>query len=278
MTARRGTSARAFALALPGLAALAFFFVLPLAAVAIEALDGDALRRLFASAEMADALWRSLALGFSTALASLVVGMAVALHLSRLPPGRRAFLQVLVALPLTFSGLIVAYGFILVLGRAGFATLLLAELGADPAVVASFLYSEAGLATAYAYYLVPRVVLVMLPVFVNFDQRQIQAAESLGASRARALMDVLAPQVAPTALATFCLVAAVAIGAYGTALALVGTQLNILPLRLYSLVADSGDDFPMAAALSLMLLAVCSFITTAAEIVVARIEASHVRP
>ncbi len=267
---------RLAALAAPGLAALGFFFILPLAAVGAEAFAGDAFLRFFASGELIGALGRSLLLGIGAAGVSLVIGIAVALHLSRLPPARRALLQLVIALPLTFSGLIIAYGFILVLGRAGFVTLLLAEIGVDPGRVAALLYGPAGLVMAYAYYLTPRVVLMLLPVFANFDQRQIDAAESLGAGRARALIDVLAPQVAPTAFAAFCLVAAVAIGTYGTALALVGTQLDILPLRLYSMVADAGADFPLAAATSIVLLATCSLLMGAAEFVAARAESRHV--
>ncbi len=267
---------RLIALAAPGLAALGFFFILPLAAVGAEAFAGDAFARFLASADLIGALGRSLVLGLGAGLVSLVVGIAVALHLSRLPPGRRAVLQLVIALPLTFSGLIIAYGFILVLGRAGFVTLLLAEIGIDPGAVAKILYGPVGLVMAYAYYLTPRVVLMLLPVFANFDQRQIDAAESLGAGRARALIDVLAPQVAPTAFAAFCLVASVAIGTYGTALALVGTQLDILPLRLYSMVADAGADFPLAAATSIVLLATCSLLMGVAEVVAARAESRHV--
>lgn len=267
---------RLIALAAPGLAALGFFFILPLLAVAGEAFAGDAFARFFASADLIGALGRSLLLGLGAGAVSLVIGIAVALHLSRLPPARRAILQLVIALPLTFSGLIIAYGFILVLGRAGFVTLLLAEIGVDPGQVAAILYGPVGLVMAYAYYLTPRVVLMLLPVFANFDQRQIDAAESLGAGRARALIDVLAPQVAPTAFAAFCLVAAVAIGTYGTALALVGTQLDILPLRLYSMVADAGADFPLAAATSVVLLATCSLLMGVAEVVAARAESRHV--
>ncbi len=267
---------RLIALAAPGLAALGFFFILPLVAVGTEAFAGDAFARFFASADLIGALGRSLLLGLGAGAVSLVVGICVALHLSRLPPARRALLQLVIALPLTFSGLIIAYGFILVLGRAGFVTLLLAEIGVDPGMVASLLYGPVGLVMAYAYYLTPRVVLMLLPVFANFDQRQIDAAESLGAGRARALIDVLAPQVAPTAFAAFCLVAAVAIGTYGTALALVGTQLDILPLRLYSMVADAGADFPLAAATSIVLLATCSLLMGVAEVVAARAESRHV--
>lgn len=265
-------------LALPGVGVLAAFFLAPLATVFVEAGKENAIARLFATPEFWGALVASLWLGARAAALSLVVGVGVAAHLARLSPRLRSALQVLIALPLTFSGLIVAYGFILLLGRAGFVTLLLEKLGADPAVIAGAFYGPVGLIFAYSYYLIPRVVLMLLPVFLNFDARQMQAAESLGAPRWRAWLEIVLPQVAPTFLAAFCLVAAVAIGAYGTALALVGTQLNILPLRLYSLIADAGADFPLASAVSVLLLAVCSLIMAVAEIAAARSEEDDVRP
>jgi putative spermidine/putrescine transport system permease protein len=268
---------RNFALATPVLLVLGCFFLLPLGAVLIEALQENALPRFFHSADLIEALGRSLLLGFTAATVALAVSIPVTLQMSRMSPRKRATLQVIIALPLTFSGLIIAYGFILVLGRAGFVTLLLAHLGADPAYIASLLYGPAGLVVAYVYYLAPRVILLLLPVLLNFDERQLQAAESLGASRARALLDVLAPQIAPTVMSAFCMVAAVAVGTYGTALALVGTQINILPLRLYGMVSDTGSDFPLAAACSLVLLVVCSLIMTVAEVAAARTEGGHVR-
>jgi putative spermidine/putrescine transport system permease protein len=85
-------------------------------------------------------------------------------------------------------------------------------------------------------------------------------------------MDVLIPQILPSAVAAYCLVAAVAIGAYGTALALVGTQVNILPLVLYSRISDTGTDFPSAAALSVVLLALCTLVLTAGELFVLKRE------
>jgi putative spermidine/putrescine transport system permease protein len=58
----------------------------------------------------------------------------------------------------------------------------------------------------------------------------------------------------------------VAIGAYGTGLALVGTgQVNILPLWLFMLVADFNTGFPLAAALALVLTAACSLVMAVAQ-------------
>lgn len=266
---RAGTIRPALALlfATPGVIVLCFFFALPLSAVVIEAMadGGSAFGRLFADPVFWRGLRGSLLLGTLAPLLSVVIGTMVAMHIARLSQGRRLALLFLLSLPLTFSGLIIAYGFILVFGRAGFATLLLAKLGGDPAIVGGFIYSPAGLGVAYTYYLIPRVVLIMLPALLNFDNSQIAAARSLGAGPLRATRDILLPQLFPSLLAAFCLTAAVAIGAYGTALALVGTQVNILPLGLFSKISETGSDFPGAAALSVLLMAICCLVVALAE-------------
>jgi putative spermidine/putrescine transport system permease protein len=255
------------ALALPAVSLLALFFALPVAGVAIDALrEGTAaFARVFATAGFWRSLAGSAALTFVAATLSTAVGVAVALHLSRLSARRRTVLSFIIALPLTFSGLIVAYGFILGYGRAGFVTQMLAGFGFDAATIGGALFTPVGLAFASSYYLIPRVVIGILPVLVNFDRAQLAAAESLGATAAQAFRQVLLPQVVAPILAAYCLVAAVVFGAYGTALALVGTQLPILPLRLYSLISEQGSDFPAAAALALMITAVCSTFLTFGE-------------
>ncbi|MCA3360446.1 MAG: ABC transporter permease subunit [Roseomonas sp.] len=266
-------------LALPGAACLLLFFLLPLGVIAAEAFvgGGSGFVRLLQKGEFWTGLRNTFVLGVTAGLVSLVVGFAVALHLSRLSETRRMSLLLMISLPLTFSGLVVAFGFILAWGRAGFFTIALNRMfGVDAAEFARFVYSPQGLAFVYAYYLIPRVVMLLLPVLVNFDRAQLSAAESLGASRLRAMLSILLPQVAPSALVAFCLVVAVAFGAYGTALALVGSgQANILPLQLFAMVSDAGADWPETAALALILTALCSIVMAAGEVVSIRKETAH---
>jgi putative spermidine/putrescine transport system permease protein len=262
------------ALGIPAAAWLALFFALPVLTVAIDAFrEGTAaFARVFGTAGFWQALAGSTALTLVAATVSTAIGVIVALHLSHLPQRWRTALSFVIALPLTFSGLIVAYGFILGYGRAGLVTQLLAYLGLDAATIGGQLFTPMGLAFASSYYLIPRVVIGVLPVLVNFDQAQLAAAESLGATPGQAFRQVLLPQVAAPVMGAFCLVAAVVFGAYGTALALVGTQLAILPLRLYSLISETGSDFAAAAALALLITAVCSAIIAIGEWVGARHE------
>jgi putative spermidine/putrescine transport system permease protein len=151
-------------------------------------------------------------------------------------------------------------------------TQLLAALGADPAYVGSWIYTVGGLGFAYAYYLIPRVALSLFPVFANLDERPLLAARTLGASRLRAFWDTVVPEVAPSVVASACLVAALAMGTYGTALALVGTQVNILPLLLLAKVGDGGGDFPAAAAMSLVLLVICVIVLGVGDVITSRRE------
>jgi putative spermidine/putrescine transport system permease protein len=253
--------------ALPALALLALFFAVPVAAIVADAFagGGTAFARAVATPRFASALAGSAVLTLVATVFSMAVGLAVAVHLSRLPEGRRTALAFAIALPLTFSGLIVAYGFILAYGRAGFVTQLLAMTGADAAVIGKALFTPTGLAFASSYYLIPRVVMSLLPVLVNVEQAQLDAAESLGATPREAFLHIVLPAIAGPAIGTACLIAAVVFGAYGTALALVGTGVDLLPLQLYTMVSDTGSDFPAAAALALMITATCSLVLVAGE-------------
>lgn len=265
----RTSPALSTSFALPAAVVFGLFFLLPLAVILQEAMSdgGSAFARVWNDPVFWNGLRGSIVLGIVAPALSLLVGVPVAITLARLSPRMRTSLMIAIALPLTFSGLIVAYGFILLLGRSGFITLLLAKVGFDPAVIGGFIFSPLGLGLAYSYYLVPRVVLIVLPAVRNFDAVQLRAARSLGAGPLRVLTDVLVPQIMPSLVAAFCLTSAVAVGAYGTALALVGTQVNILPLILYSKISETGTDLPSAAVMSIVLMAICGCVIAIGEAV-----------
>ncbi len=137
----------------PAWAFMALFFAVPLAALLPEAFGegGRAFGRLFGNPLFFGALRNTLGLGLAAGAISALVDTCIAIELARQPEGRRQWMMTLLGLPLAFSGLVIAYGFILAFGRAGFVTQLLAGLGADPAVIGSWIYSVSGLGFAYAY-------------------------------------------------------------------------------------------------------------------------------
>lgn len=241
---------------------MALFLGAPLVALVPEAVEGGGLAfgRVWRDPQFLGAIRNTLLLGLISGVLSALVGTAIAIELARQSPQRRQLMMTLLGLPLAFSGLVIAYGFILAFGRAGFVTQLLGIAGADTSVIGSWIYSVGGLAFAYAYYLIPRVALQLYPVFANLDVAPTLAARTLGATPFQAWRHTVLPEVIPAVLSSAFFVSSVAMGTYGTALALVGTQLNILPLMLLSKVGDGGSDFAGAAAMSLVLMFICTVV------------------
>ncbi|WP_186017407.1 ABC transporter permease [Burkholderia gladioli] len=256
--------------ALPAGLLFAIAFALPLAALVGAAFDGGghAFAAVFGDPLVADAIGRSLGLAAATGTLSTAIGTVLAIALAGQAPARRRLSLAVLGVPLAFSGLVIAYGFILSFGRAGFVTMLLAKLGADPARLGGLIYTSAGLAIAYAYYLIPRVALMLYPAFANFDRRPLDAALTLGARPWRAWLDVAWRELWPSVAAAWCLVAAIALGTYGTAVALAGTQINILPLLMYLKLSDGQTDFSQAAVLSILLTALCTCVLAMGEWIV----------
>ncbi|MBR7959387.1 ABC transporter permease subunit [Burkholderia vietnamiensis] len=253
--------------AIPAAALLAVCFVLPLAALVDAACAGGG--RAFAvvlrDPLVADAIARSVALAVGAGTLSVGVGVPLAFALAGQSPARRHWSLALLGVPLAFSGLVIAYGFILAFGRAGFVTTLLAALGADSNVIGGAIYTMPGLAVAYAYYLIPRVALMIYPTLANLDRRPLEAALTLGARPWRAWFDVAWRELWPSIASAWCLVTAIAFGTYGTALALAGTQINILPLLMYLKLSDGQTDFSQAAVLSIVLTAICTCVLALGE-------------
>lgn len=252
---------------------LAVFFALPLAALVSAACvnGGSAFGVIEHDPLVATAIAYSLLLALSTGTLSTGVGLVLAMELADQPAARRRWLLAILGVPLAFSGLVIAYGFILTFGRAGFVTMLLARfLGADAAKLGGIIYTITGLIVAYAYYLIPRVALMLFPAFANLDRRPLEAAMTLGAKPWRAWMDVAWRELWPSVLSAWCLVTAIALGTYGTALALAGTQINILPLLMFLKLSDGQTDFPQVAVLSIMLTTLCTCVLAIGECIVGR--------
>lgn len=248
---------------LPALLCYVFFFIAPVILVFYEPLQApvDTFNRMISDSYLLSSITGSIILSVLTSFASLVVAVLIAFHLNRCSAQARQIFTILISLPLVFSGLIVAYGFILVFGRAGFVTQLLGQAGLSEQYLGNIIFTPIGLGMAYCYYLIPRAVFILLPVFQSFDWRQIEVSKSFGATQLESYRFILLPQILPAMVTSFCVMCSVALGAYGTALALSGTQLNILPLVLYSKISDGGTDFSVVGMLSIILITLCVFCT-----------------
>jgi putative spermidine/putrescine transport system permease protein len=109
----------------------------------------------------------------------------------------------------------------------------------------------------YTYFQVPLAVLLLYPAFDALDDDWQDSAALLGASKRQYWRLIALPVIMPSVLGTFVLLFANAMGAYASAYALMGSNYNLVTIRISSLVA--GDIFlepQLAAALSVLLVAV----------------------
>lgn len=221
-----------------------------------EAADGLTLanyaRALSPRGELA-AFRNSFVLSAAVALASLVLCLPPAWLLARRDfPGKGA-LRTVLALPLTFSGVIVGFLAILVLGRLGLLPALLAALTGER-LLAGSAYTLGGLAAAYVYFEVPRAVLTLEAAFRRLDPVVEEAAATLGAGPWQRLRRIWLPLSWPAVASTLAVTFAASMGSFGVALVL-ARRLSVVPLSIYTQYTgflDSG----LAAALCLLLAAV----------------------
>ena len=256
-----------YLLLLPLAAALGLFLVLPLLFVLFESfwVDGHfslanyllVIRRGLYS----EALRTSLVLSFTTAFIGAALGLPLSylVHKSRAP--WRDLLLSITAVPLTFSGLIIGFAFIVLLGTSGFITMLLQRFfDINPLEFSAFLFTWKGLVVAYLYFLIPRMILTMVAAWSNADWSQVEAAVSLGAPFRTVLARVLFPMLGPSLLAGSSLLFAVSMGAFGTAFALTGTAVKILPLVIYNQISDVTVEVSRANGLAIVLTVVTTLV------------------
>jgi putative spermidine/putrescine transport system permease protein len=246
---------------------LAFLFAavvaLPFARVLVGSLedgspDGPGLGN-YAKALGSGAVLRSIRNSISLSLWSTALGGALgfffALAVSRVRGRARDILIAANSLPLTLSGVVIAYGFLAVYGRAGVYNGLLRGLGAPEWLQANIL-SLGGLVFVYLIFQIPLMTTIVLSAIFSLDPHIEEAARSVGAGRARVIARILFPQLLPAVLAGLSLLFINAFGAYATAFALTGSNVNLVTLKIAAQISDVAYDPGTANALSVLVVIV----------------------
>jgi putative spermidine/putrescine transport system permease protein len=257
-------------LCLPLILFLGAAFVLPLARLLPVSLDATGGTLATASSETSGpslanyaralgpgrglAVFRnSLVLSAAVAAASLLLCLPPAWMLARHRFRGQTLLRTVLALPLTFSGVIVGFLAVLVLGRLGLLPAL-ARLATGEPLLAGSAYTLGGLAAAYVYFEVPRAVLTLEAAFRRLPAEVEEAAATLGAGPWQRLLRVSLPMAWPALVSTLAVTFAASMGSFGVALIL-ARRLSIVPLTIYTEYTGFLDA-GYAAALCLLLAAV----------------------
>lgn len=180
-------------LAVPGLAFLAVFFAYPvgeLLSLGLRSPESGAFSlAAFQRIANTDVYLRVLGITFkiagNTALWSLLLGYPLAYWLARMPEIFRGRMLLFVMVPFWTSYLVKTFAWMIVLGRSGVINNLLTGSGVSGQPL-DLLHNEFGVMVGMVHAMVPLAVMTMLPVMINIDRRLVQAAQTLGASPARA--------------------------------------------------------------------------------------------
>ncbi|WP_162165875.1 ABC transporter permease [Campylobacter fetus] len=150
-----------------------------------------------------------------------------------------------------FSGVPLAFAFIILMGANGAINLLFRDLGIDFVVD---IYGSVGINLVYIYFQIPLAILLLYPAFNVLDRGNSESSDILGASRAIYWLKVAIPIMMPSIIGVFIVLFANAVGAYATIYALSSGNFNVVPVRIASLIAGDIDLNPyLASALSVML-------------------------
>jgi len=183
------------------------------------------------------------------ALANAVFGTLLAWVLARYNfPGRR-FIDALVdfpfALPTAVAGLTLANLF----AANGWLGKFLVPLGIKGA------FTPLGVIIALTFVGMPFVVRTLQPVIENFEREVEEAAATLGASRLRTFVNVIAPSLLPPVITGFALAFARAIGEYGSIVFISGNLPFKTEIAPYLIVMRLEEyDYSGAMALAVVLL------------------------
>ncbi|SPO65674.1 ABC transporter permease subunit [Pseudomonas sp. JV241A] len=256
-------------LALLCLVPFAVFFIIfqiaPLAWVMLHSVQVestwslDNFSKIFSSKFYRQAIQHSLEISFWSSLFGILIAILGSYSLRRVDSRLRDFVNAFANMTSNFSGVPLAFAFIILLGFNGALTMLLKQAG----IIEDFnLYSKTGLIILYTYFQIPLGVLLLYPAFDALREDWRESAELLGAGAWQYWRHIGLPVLTPALLGTFVILLANALGAYATVYALTTGNFNVLPIRIAALVAgDISLDPNLASALAVILVGLMTLVT-----------------
>lgn len=192
-------------------------------------------------------LWQTLWTGAVVALVAAALGLPVAMWLAGLPPRWRAVGVMVVLIPLLTNVVVRSIGLLLFFAKDGpFAAVTGLEL----------LFTRAAVIAALVQVFMPFLIMALFDALSGRDPRLDEAAASLGASPVDRFFTVTLPLALPALRAGVTIVFLLATTAYVSATLLGGKKVWVIGMLVYE-EALLIQNYPLASALAVVLLAVC---------------------
>ncbi|HZM21610.1 MAG TPA: ABC transporter permease subunit [Anaerolineales bacterium] len=196
----------------------------------------------------------SIRISLVTSLGGGIFGFLLAYSAIRggLPRFMRSSLMTFCGVASNFAGVPLAFAFIALLSPTGMLTNWLRALGYNPYFHGFTLYTFWGLSLVYLYFQFPLMVLIIAPAIDGLRREWLEASENLGASSFQYWRYVAFPILLPSILGSMVLLFGNSFGAYATAFALTGGQINLVTIVIGSqLRGDVLGDQGLGYALTL---------------------------
>ena len=195
--------------------------------------------------------WNTLILAIAVGFGATALGLAFALVATR--TGRRfaGMLRVLAVLPIITPPFVIGLALILLFGRSGSVTALLADwFGIAPS---RWIYGWPGILIAQLLAFTPIAFLVLVGVVQAISPSLEEAAQTLRAGRWRVFATVSFPLIRPGLANAFLLSFVESMADFGNPLVL-GGNFDVLSTKIFFAVVGAAHDQSRAAVLSIVLL------------------------
>ena len=195
----------------------------------------------------------SLQISLVTSIGGAIFGFLLAYAAIRggLPVFMRASLLTFCGVASNFAGVPLAFAFIALLSPTGMLIAWMRALGYNPYFHGFTLYTFWGLSLVYMYFQFPLMVLIIAPAIDGLRREWSEASQNLGATSSQYWRYVAFPILLPSLLGTTILLFGNAFGAFATAQALTGGQINLVTIVIGSelrgdVLGNPGIGYAMA--------------------------------
>jgi putative spermidine/putrescine transport system permease protein len=220
---------------------------------------------LFRNNYILGSYWISIQISLITSLGGGIFGFLLAYAAIRggLPKFMRTSLMTFCGVASNFAGVPLAFAFIALLSPTGMLIGWLRALGYNPYFHGFTLYTFWGLSIVYMYFQFPLMVLIIAPAIDGLRREWLEASENLGANSFQYWRYVALPILLPSIMGTMILLFGNSFGAFATAQALTGGQINLVTIVIGSqLRGDALGDPGLGYAMALGMVVVMALAIT----------------
>jgi len=222
---------------------------------------------LFKSPYIIGAYWISIKISLITSLGGALFGFLLAYSAIRgnMPRFIRVSLLTFCGVASNFAGVPLAFAFIALLSPTGLLIGWMKLFGFNPYFHGFTLYTFWGLSLVYMYFQFPLMVLIIAPAIDGLRREWQEASENLGASSTQYWRHVAFPILLPSLMGTTILLFGNAFGAFATAQALTGGQINLVTIVIGSelrgdVLGNQGVGYALALGMVvIMALAIAGY-------------------